>query len=140
MICKYDGQTRYLKYVNPTVGTRAVYQRFEGEWFDWGKISLPSGYQRTGDGKLRITDRGAILKEVIKFDYEKDYPDANLFEGDQVLRHVRYILDFEFVTRKVEHYLTRMNGTLVLKNQNSENPKIQNWTCELRETPDSKSE
>jgi len=132
MICKNeDSSIRYHKYVNPIVGKRNVYQRVSGEWIVWGTSQKSSSIQVL-ENNLKVTKRGAIIKQVLKVKLSKDKPKYKLVKGQHYLMHSTYILDFEFVTREEEQYYTRMNRTPIF-GTDSENPNIKNWTCDLRE-------
>ena len=132
MICKYEDHTRIHKYVDPLVGKKKVLQRFEGAWIPWGS----GGKGKHRPPLLTITKRGAVLKTVYKLTAEQDYEDSNLKKGDEYLRHWRYVLDFEFFTRKVERYVTKMGGSPLVKGKlelDPDKPKIQNWNCKKYE-------
>jgi len=129
MICKYDGQTRIHKYINPPIGFKKVLQRFDGEWIKWG--SVPS--EERISSKLKITDRGAILETVLILTADKDYPDELLKMGDKFKHNYRYVLDFEFLRRSVTWYMTYLNDNPFpnkkLKGNSPENPLQENWNC-----------
>ena len=61
MICKFEGETRILKYVDPLTGPKKILIRREGRWDEWG--SKDNFDKLSSD--LTITDRGAIL--IVKY-------------------------------------------------------------------------
>ena len=132
MICKIEDQTRIHKYVDPIAGLTQVLQRFEGQWVEWGAVT-PASIKHKPD-ELKITEKGAILIATYRDSFDKDVPRFGLMKDEEYLQHVRYILDFEFVTRIVEVHGTRMDGTpLVMEGEeyHPTNPRIEKWSCEL---------
>ncbi len=131
MICTLpkDGETltRYLKYSDPIIGPKKIYNRIDGKWMDWCR---PQPGQHV-PCELTITDRGAILKQVLKNAVDENIHEFDLQKGDPILLHQKYILDFEFATRRVEFYLTHINGRPFSK-YTSEKPQIDVWNCKLK--------
>ena len=102
MICKKDGVTEIgiYKYINPIFGSKQVQQRVDGEWVKWGR-------DRSDDfvtEKVKINNRSAVLNRVKK-------KAAITQQGEEYIYHERYVLDFEFLTRKYENYFAKLDGT-----------------------------
>jgi hypothetical protein len=122
-----DGETltRYLKYSNPLIGRKQIYQRIDGSWQEWCRPSR--GYHC----ELTITNRGAIMKTVSEYTANPNNNEYGLHAGDDFLYHEKYILDFEFSTRRMEWYEAHMDGRPFSSGPSLENPEIQIWNCKL---------
>ena len=132
MICEHKDEKRMLKYVDPIAGSKKILIRFEGDWVSWGMLD-PNNKQHK-PAELTITEKGAILIATYRDSFDEDVPRFGLMKDEEYLQHVRYILDFEFVTRIVEVHGTRMDGTpLVMEGEeyHPTNPRIEKWSCEL---------
>lgn len=129
MICKYDGQSRIHKYVNPMFGSKKVLQRIDGEWVSWGR-KTPT----TVSSKLKINNRGAVLEEVHKLPSPTNVLKYDIKKGDKFLKHTRVILDFEFLKMRKITYGTRVDGSPFLKTEkmdgyHPETPFNDEWNC-----------
>lgn len=132
MICKYEDKTRIHRYVDPVIGKRKILQRFEGAWVAWNRVDS-DGYRPY---QFTITERGAVMTTVYKSTADKDFEYSNLKKGDEYLKHIRYVLDFEFFTRKVEGYMTKIDGSPQVKgmiDHDPDKPIIENWNCKKYE-------
>lgn len=131
MICTLyqegETHTRYLKYSNPIIGSKQIYNRVNGKWEEWCRPA-PDMHKPC---KLTITNRGATMQSVYEHTVENDAPEDNLLKGTLILEYIKYILDFEFVTRRVERHWTKMNGQAT-SDWTAENPHISNWDCKLK--------
>ena len=122
-----DGETltRYHKYSDPLIGWRQKFQRIDGSWLEWCRPQL--GYHC----ELTITNRGAVMKTVTEYTAYKDSNVDGLHADDDFLHHEKYILDFEFLTRRLEWCEAHMDGRPFSSGPSLANPAIENWNCKL---------
>jgi hypothetical protein len=120
-------ETRHLKYSDPIFGEKQIYNRVDGEWQEWCRSST-AAYNPC---ELTITNRGAIQTVVYEGTASKDVPEDNMVQGTAILVHIKYILDFEFITRSVETYYTTMNGRSITGGGSTDEPFIDVWDCKL---------
>ena len=81
--------------------------------------------------ELTITNRGAVMKTVSEYTAYKDSNVDSLHADDDFLHHEKYILDFEFLTRRLEWYEAHMDGRPFSSGPSLANPAIENWNCKL---------
>lgn len=134
MICTYydsnhyDGktQTRYFKYSDPLIGRKKILSRYESEWGTWCGSS--EGYHKPNE--VTIKDKGGVcISYEGHWKRNIDTPKWKLSKGDGLIRVVKYVLDFEFVSRKVEVYWQNKSTeewTL------TEDNRVENWDCKLK--------
>ena len=112
MICtfydkdRYEGksQTRYLKYSNPLIGRKQIYNRVAGKWTKWCK---PSGdYHKPCE--LTVSDKGAVLTEYYKGTFKKPYRGKPA--GFKYVQVSKYTLDFEFLKRRIDTHFETLSG------------------------------
>jgi hypothetical protein len=122
-----DGETftKYYKYSDPLIGFKKVYSRIDGSWLEWCRPQL--GY----DCELTITNRGAVMKTVSVYVANKGSLEDGLLVGDDFHHHEKYILDFEFLTRRLEWYEAHMDGRYFSFGPSLENPEIESRNCKL---------
>ena len=127
MICTYwkwgsDRETRYLKYSNPLFGEKNILNRVDGVWKKWGSSS-PDAFKP----ELSISEKGAVLTQTRRRIANKRQA---RFLGIPIetpfIHTIEYFLDFEFVTRRVEITVRRMNGEKL-------HEEDQNWRCRLKD-------
>jgi len=125
-----DGETytRYHKYLNPIIGSRQIYNRVDGKWRKWCSSKEPSYHAPC---ELNISNRGATMKTLSQTTARDNFPEDALQKGDPILEHRKYILDFEFITRREEIYHTHMDGRSFADGDTLENPRIYKWNCKL---------
>jgi hypothetical protein len=132
MICNLhqDGEThtRYHKYSDPIIGWKQIYQRIDGSWLEWCRGDEPDYHAPC---ELTITNLGATMMTVHQVTATKDLPE-NLIKKDDIIFVTRkYILDFEFVTRRMELYWTDIHNRYFTNGPTIEKPYTENWSCKL---------
>ena len=137
MICTYwnynhyDGQTqtRYFKYSNPMFGKKTILSRSDSEWTTWCGDS--SYFYKPNE--LKIRDRGGVcIQHDGNWSASVDNPKYKISKGDGLIKVKKYVLDFEFVSRKVEGFWQKKsNGIWTI----SEDNWVENWNCKVKDAP-----
>ena len=102
---------------------KEILQRIDGAWIKWGS-SPPKPFKN----ELSISDKGAVL--TLSFKRIADKEDARFLgipnETPFIIKR-NLFLDFEFLTRRYEHSVTKMNGEKLLEFDD------QKWDCRLKD-------
>ena len=137
MICTYynqqhyDGQrqTRYFKYSNPFFGRKTIRSRSDSEWTKWCGDS--SGFHKPNE--VTIKDKGGVcIQYEGGWKQRIDKPKWKISKGDGLINVKKYVLDFEFIARKVDVYWQNESTeewTL------TEDNWVENWNCKLKGAP-----
>jgi hypothetical protein len=120
-----DGEThwRYLKYSNPFIGSKQIYNRVDGAWEKWCRPDAE--YYKPCE--LTITNLGSVMYTYFEEKLTKDRPEISRNKGDPIIIRLKYVLDFQFVTRKVEQEEFNLIGDSI----NSKPYRVDNWDCKL---------
>jgi hypothetical protein len=132
MVCKYKDLTRTLKYVAPLIGKKKILQRKDGKWVDWDR-PRKDHYKQP---QLTITERAAVMKFVMNQTADRDYENDNVKKGDESLWHFRVVSDFEFITSEEKIWMSRMDGSALVKGKTErdpDKPKIERYKCKKHE-------
>jgi hypothetical protein len=97
MICtfynkdSYEGksQTRYLKYSNPLIGRKQIYQRIEGKWEKWCRPN-----------ELAVSNKGAVMTTYVSGTLSKRF--EGFPKGFEYVKVDKYTIDFEFLKRRID--------------------------------------
>ena len=118
MSCTNDGSTVHMKYSNPMIGFKRIYQRVDGEWVRWEK---EEDIEYEVFPALKITNKGAKLKWAVRV----------LTRDQTAILHRTIIVDFEFITRRMEKYYTEPHSGEALFSTTPNNPEVVNYQCSL---------
>tara|TARA_B100001093_G_scaffold495253_1_gene539519 strand:- start:478 stop:909 length:432 start_codon:yes stop_codon:yes gene_type:complete len=128
MICtfydkdRYEGksETEYLKYSNPLIGRKQIYDRVDGKWKKWCR---PSEHDHK-PCELTVSDKGAVGTFYVKDTLKK--PELGKPAGFKYVVVFNFTFDFEFLKKRVDYYFETLSGRRIWGDKIWER-----WSCKL---------